>query len=148
MAIYIGEIIVIAVIALCLAVPSGLATAYYSSAWLLALFNCAVTNFDYSERALLLTLAGGLLIPIASALLPIYRSVAMPVRVALASYGLGADYATPGVPSKVERFISQRLPTPYALVLIPLLHKKAKCLSAQLVLILTGIMFIVIMSLA
>ncbi len=148
MAIYIGETLVIAVIALCLAIPTGLATAYYSSAWLLALFNSAVTQFDYSERALLLTLAGGLIVPIASALLPIYRSVAMPVRLALASYGLGADYAMPSAPSKLERFISQQLPTPYALVLIPLLHKKAKCLSAQAVLILTGVMFIVIMSLA
>ncbi|MDO9103463.1 MAG: FtsX-like permease family protein [Methylovulum sp.] len=145
---YLCEVLALALAALACALPLGMAGAYFSSRWLLDLFNIDMNGFEYSPRAVLWTLIGGLLAPLLAALWPIWRGAAMPVRQALASYGLGADFAGHGFDRWLEHKLSRILPTLYAVALGNLLRRKARLLWTQSVLIIAGVLFIVIMSLA
>lgn len=147
--IYLAQVLILALCALAIALPLSWAGAFYSSRWLLGLFNISLDGFAYSPRALGLTLAGGLLAPLAAALWPVWRGAALPVRQALASYGLGADFVgTGGLARRLEAWATRWLPTLYAVALANLLRRKARLLWTQSVLTIAGVLFIVIMSLA
>ncbi|MDO9270181.1 MAG: FtsX-like permease family protein [Methylobacter sp.] len=145
--IYLSEVFILSLIALLIAVPLSWAGAFYSSRWILDVFNIELNGFVYSSRSLYLMIAGGLLAPLLAALWPIWKGASMSVRQAIASYGLGADFVSHGVDRWLERAAAALLPTIYAVALGNLLRRKARLLWTQSVLIIAGVLFIVIMSL-
>jgi len=145
--IYLTEVFVLALLALVIAIPASLAGAFFSSRWLLDLFNIQLNAFSYSKRALLCMVVGGLLAPLLAGVWPIWRGASLTVREALASYGLGADYTRSGLSGWLESTLFSALPTVYAVALGNLLRRKARLFWTQSVLIIAGVLFIVIMSL-
>ncbi len=145
--IYLTEVFIVAVLALILAVPLSLAGAYFSSQWLLDLFNIEMDGFEYSVRTLYLMIAGGLFAPLLASLYPIWRGASLSVRQAIASYGLGADFGSSRFDNWLERSVFSALPTLYAVTLGNLFRRKARLLWTQIVLIIAGVLFIIIISL-
>jgi putative ABC transport system permease protein len=145
--IYLTEVFILSIIALLIAIPLSWAGAYYSSRWILDLFNIELHGFVYSERALYSMLVGGLTAPLLAALLPIWKGASMSVRQAISSYGLGADFVSGGFDRWLERKAASLLPTIYAVALGNLLRRKARLLWTQSVLIIAGVLFMVIISL-
>jgi putative ABC transport system permease protein len=145
--IYLKIVLILALLAILLAVPLSLIAAFISSQWLLDLFNIEMNSFEYSSRALMLMMTGGLLAPLLASLWPIWRGASMSVRRAIASYGLGADFAS----NRFDRWLDTKvfgiLPTLYAVTLGNLFRRKASLLWTQSVLIIAGVLFIVIVSL-
>jgi putative ABC transport system permease protein len=146
-AVYLSEILLMALLAIALAAPPGLAAAYFSSCQLLGLFNIDCGGFEVSSRAILYMLLGGLLAPLLAASGPILKGAAMTVRVAIASYGLGADFGYSRLDLWVERLGARLLPTLHAAALGNLFRRKGRLLLTQSVLIIAGAMFLVLMSL-
>lgn len=144
---YLSEVFILSLIALLIAVPLSWAGAFYSSRWILDVFNIGLNGFVYSSQALYLMIAGGLLAPLLAALWPVWKGASMSVRQAIASYGLGADFVSRGFDRWLERAAAALLPTLYAVALGNLLRRKARLLWTQSVLIIAGVLFIVIMSL-
>ncbi len=145
--IYLIETFIIAVIAVIWAVPSGLISAYLSSCNLLGLFNIECKAFTYSPKAVDYMVLGGLIAPLAAALVPIWRGATMNVREAIASYGLGGDFGTSWFDLWVERFGALFLSTLGAAALGNLFRRKGRLLLTQGVLIIAGVTFLVLMSL-
>ncbi|MDD1610758.1 MAG: ABC transporter permease, partial [Methylococcaceae bacterium] len=145
--IYLTEVFIVALLALLLAVPLSLAGAYFSSQWLLNLFNIEMDGFEYSARTLYLMIAGGLLAPLLASLYPIWRGASLSVRQAIASYGLGADFGSSRFDNWLEGKVFSALPTLYAVTLGNLFRRKARLLWTQIVLIIAGVLFIIIISL-
>ena len=144
---YLSETLIITFAALLLAVPVSLTAAYLSSCKLLDLFNIDCGHFDYSTRAVSFMLLGGLLAPLLAALGPIIRGASMPVRESIASYGLGGSFGVNRFDLWVERIGMQFLPTLYAAALGNLFRRKDRLMLTQIVLIIAGILFLVLMSL-
>ncbi|MFI3190325.1 hypothetical protein BCS42_06225 [Crenothrix sp. D3] len=144
---YLTEVFIVALLALVLAVPLSLAGAYFSSQWLLDLFNIEMDGFEYSTRTVYLMLAGGLVAPLLASWYPIWRGASMSVRQAIASYGLGGDFASSRFDNWLEGNVFNALPTLYAVSLGNLFRRKARLLWTQMVLIIAGVLFILIISL-
>ncbi len=145
--VYLLETLLMAIAALVLAIGPSLAAAHFSSCQLLALFNIDCGGFAYSLRAVYIMLLGGLLVPLLAAAVPIARGASITVREALASYGLGADFGSGRFDLWVERLGARCLPTLYAAALGNLFRRKARLVLTQGVLIISGMMFLVLMSL-
>lgn len=144
---YLSETGLLALLAILLAAPLALLAAYYSSCHLLGLFNIACGGFDFSPRAVLYMLLGGLLVPLLAAFGPILRGAAMTVRVAIASYGLGADFGYSRFDRIIEWLGERLLPTLQAAALGNLFRRKGRLLLTQSVLIIAGLTFLVLSSL-
>jgi len=71
----------------------------------------------------------------------------MPVRESIASYGLGGSFGVNRFDLWVERIGMQFLPTLYAAALGNLFRRKDRLMLTQIVLIIAGILFMVLMSL-
>lgn len=145
--IYLNIVLILSLIAIVLAVPLSLMAAYFSSRWLLDLFNIEMDGFEYSSRSLWLMIVGGLLAPLLAALWPIWRGASLSVRQAISSYGLGADFSSNRFDRWLDAKVFSLLPTLYAVSLGNLFRRKARLLWTQLVLIIAGVLFIVIVSL-
>lgn len=145
--IYFAEVLIMAMLALMLALPLSLAGAFFSSRWLLDLFNVELTGFVFSYRAITVMCAGGLLAPLLASFWPIWRGASMSVRQAIASYGLGSDFTSDRFDVWLERKLSIALPTLYAVALGNLFRRKARLFWTQCVLIIAGVLFMVILSL-
>ncbi|AMK75336.1 MULTISPECIES: ABC transporter permease [Methylomonas] len=144
---YLLEILLLALLAIVLAMPPALAAAYFSSCRLLALFNIDCGAFAVSLPAVAYMLLGGLLAPLLAALAPILRGAALTVRVAIASYGVGADFGYNRFDLYLEKFSARFLPTLSAAALGNLFRRKARLVLTQSVLIVAGVMFLVLTSL-
>ncbi len=145
--IYLSIVLVLSMVAVALAEPLSLFAAYFSSRWLLALFNIEMSGFEFSSRSVWLVVAGGLLTPLLASWWPIWRGSSMSIRRAIASYGLGADFASSRFDRWLETKFFSKLPTLYAVSLGNLFRRKARLLWTQSVLIIAGVLFIVIISL-
>jgi len=144
---YLTEVLIVALLALSVAIPLSLAGAYFSSRWLLDLFNIEMNGFEYSTRSLYLMMVGGLLAPLLASIYPIWRGASMSVRQAIASYGLGGDFDSSRFDKWLEAKLFSALPTLYAVTMGNLFRRKARLLWTQSVLIIAGVLFIVIISL-
>lgn len=145
--IYLSETLLIAVAALLLAIVPALVAANVSAGRLLGLFNIASSGFSVSPRAVGYMVAGGLLTPVAVALVPVLRAAAMPARLAMASYGLGANCHLNRVDVWIEMLGARFLPTLYAAALGNFLRHKLRLLLTLSVLVIAGVMFLVLASL-
>lgn len=146
--VYLLEILGWALLAIALAMPIGLLAAYLSACQLLAVFNIDCGDFHYSPRAVYLMVLGGILAPLSAALGPIWRRSGLNVRIAMASYGLGVDFGGNRFDFWVERLGARCLSTLHAAALGNLFRHKGRFVLTQSVLIIAGILFMVLMSLA
>lgn len=144
---YLGEVLVIALAACVLAMPLGLAAAQSSACRILALFNIDCGGFDFSPRAVVLMLAGGLSVPLLAAMAPVLRASSMTVRVAMAGYGLDGDIGGNRFDRWLEQALTEHLSALKAVALGNLVRRKTRLLLTQCVLILAGVMFLVLMAL-
>lgn len=145
--IYLGETLLMAIMATLIAVPIALAAAFFSACHLLGLFNIDCGEFDYSPRAVLYMLLGGLWVPLLAALIPILRSAQMTVQEAITDYGLGGNFGDNRFDLWIERVVGRLLPTLYAAAFCNLFRRKASLLLTQSVLIIASTTFLVLMSL-
>ncbi len=145
--IYLIEIFLVALTAVILALPLSLVAAHISSCKLLALFNIECSSFSYSPRAIYFMVLGGLFTPLLAALGPILLGSLMNVREAISRYGLGGDFGNNRFDVWVERFGESFLSTLHAAALGNLFRRKGRLLLTQVVLIIAGVVFLILMSL-
>lgn len=146
-AIYLINALIYGILALLIALPLGAIVASRITQVFLGLFNIDYTRFEISRQAVVFQVASALLAPLLAGLPPTLQGAKITVRQAIASYGLGGDFH-PGWLDRTVETVSQRLlPSHYATALGNLLRHKGRLVLTQLVLIASGSMFLMVMSL-
>ncbi len=145
--VYLLEVLVLGLLGLLIALPASAFFAFYMTRYFLNFFNIDYNNFVVSYRALIITAAAGLLVPLLAGMLPILQGSRISVRAALASYGLGGDFKSGRLERAIEGFGARFLPTVYAAALGNLFRRKSRLALTMLVLIVAGVMFLVVTSL-
>ena len=145
---YLSGVAFYGVLAFFISVPLGALLAFGASRWFLNMFNIEHEIFELSRRAFGFQVLAALAVPLLAALHPVLRGVAITVRQALASYGLGTGQFGRGrFEQALERAGLGRLPAGPALALGNMLRRKERLLLTQVVLIAAGAMFISVLSL-
>ena len=144
---YLAGILVYGAVALTVALPAGLLTAFYATQAFLNLFNVDYVEFQFSTRAVILQVLAALAAPVLAGLLPVLRGAALSVREAIATYGVGADFGPGPFDRLVDRFGERFLPTAYAAALGNLFRRKSRLALTVLVLTTAGVAFLVVMAL-
>lgn len=146
--VYFANVLVYGFLALCIALPVGLYLAWAISRMFLNLFNIDYDTFHYSQTALLLQIAAALLVPLLAALIPVLSGARITVREAIASYGLGGDFGSNAFDRAVEKIGATLLPSQYATALGNMFRRKGRFILTQLVLVMAGTMFLLVMTLS
>jgi putative ABC transport system permease protein len=146
--VYLVGVLAYGVLALLVGVPAGLLVASGMSASFLNVFNIDITAFQFSPLALTFSIVSAIGVPLLAALWPVFSGATITVRAAIASYGLGGDFGSSWIDRAVERVGGKLLPAHYATALGNMFRRKARFVLTQLVLIMAGVMFLVVMSLA
>lgn len=144
---YLVGVLLLSLLALALALPLGALTAFASSRWFLNLFNVDFDTFQFSPQAVWWQVAAATAVPILAALWPVLKGANLTVREAIATYGLGGDFGS----SRFDRFIdhlsARFLSSVYAAALGNMFRRKGRLALTQLVLVIAGVMFLVVMTL-
>lgn len=146
--VYLAGVLIFGLLALLIALPAGMAMAYFTTQQLLKLFNIDYLTFQWSTQAIVWQVLAAILAPLLAALWPVMRGAAISVREALASYGLGGDFGFSRFDQGVEHLAERVLPSPYTIALGNLFRRKGRLLLTQFVLILAGSMFIMVLTLS
>jgi putative ABC transport system permease protein len=146
--IYLAGVLIFGLLALFVALPAGMAMAYFTTKQLLLLFNIDYDIFQWSTRAVFWQVMAAILAPLLAALWPVLRGASISVREALASYGLGGDFGFSRFDQGVEHLAERVLPSPYTISLGNLFRRKGRLILTQLVLVLAGAMFIMVLTLS
>jgi putative ABC transport system permease protein len=146
--VYLAGVLIFGLLALLVALPAGMAMAYLTTKQLLLLFNIDYDTFQWSTRAIVWQVLAAILAPLLAALWPVLRGAAISVREALASYGLGGDFGSSHFDQGVEHLAERVLPSPYTIALGNLFRRKGRLILTQLVLVLAGAMFIMVLTLS
>lgn len=146
--VYLAGVLIFGLLALLIALPAGMAMAYFTTQQLLKLFNIDYTTFQWSTQAIVWQVLAAILAPLLAALWPVMRGAAISVREALASYGLGGDFGFSRFDLGVEHLAERVLPSPYTIALGNLFRRKGRLLLTQFVLVLAGAMFIMVLTLS
>ncbi|MBK8984612.1 MAG: FtsX-like permease family protein [Chloroflexi bacterium] len=146
--VFMAGVLIYGFLALLVALPTGVIAAYQGSKWFLALFNIDYDTFQFSTRAVFFQVLAALLAPVLAALWPVLSGAAITVREAIASYGIGGDFGSSRLDQAVEALGERFLPSPYAIALGNMFRRKGRLVLTQLVLILAGTTFLMVMTLA
>jgi putative ABC transport system permease protein len=143
---YLVGVLIFGLLALLIALPLGMLAAYFATQQLLLIFNIDYEVFRISPPAIVWQVLAAILAPLLAALWPVMRGAAISVREALATYGLGGDFGF----SRFDR-ASSGWPSASALALTIALgnmfRHQGRLLLTQLVLILAGTMFLMVLTL-
>ncbi|MFQ5616462.1 MAG: FtsX-like permease family protein, partial [Anaerolineales bacterium] len=145
--VYLAGVLVYSLLALVIALPLGVITAFRISQWLLNIFNIDYQTFQFSSRAVILQVLASLAAPLAAALRPILNGAALSVREALASYGLGGNFGSNKFDRAVEQLGQRFLSSLYANALGNMFRRKGRLFLTQLALTSAGAMFLMVMTL-
>lgn len=143
--VYLAGVIVYCFLSLLLAVPLGALGGNALAQWMLSLINVPASSFEILRESLLLQLLTGLLVPMAAALWPVLRGVAVSVREALNAYGLGTGrYGT----RFLDRLLGQvqGLPRTAALALRNTFRRAGRVALTQITLVAAGAVFMMVLS--
>ena len=88
-AIYLAGVVVYGVLSLLIAVPMGMIIGYSMARFWLLAFNVPPLEFRLLPMPIFYQVMMGLITPLAAALVPIFNGVRIPVRQAIAAYGVG-----------------------------------------------------------
>ena len=146
--IYLAGVFTYGLLALIVSLPLGMFLAYGMTQWFLNLFNIDYSTFAFSTRAVVLQVVAALLVPILAALWPVLQGAFISVRQAIASYGLGGDFGSSWIDRVVERIGGRLLPAHYAMALANTFRRKGRLALTELVLVIAGAMFLMVMSLS
>lgn len=144
---YLAGVLLLSLLALGLALPLGALTAFASSRWFLNLFNVNFETFQFSPQAVLWQVAAATAVPLLAALWPILKGANLTVREAIATYGLGGDFGSSRFDRLVDHLSARYLSAVYAAALGNMFRRKGRLALTQLVLIIAGVMFLVVMTL-
>jgi putative ABC transport system permease protein len=146
--IYLVTVLSYGLLAFLIALPLGALAAFSLSQWFLNNFNIDTEGFQVSMRAIAYQALTAGLIPILAALWPVLTGVAITVRAAIATYGLGGDFGSNWLDRLVERIGQRFLASPYAITLGNMFRRKGRLILTQVALVTAGTMFLLIMSLS
>jgi len=146
--VFLAGVLIYGFLALAVALPAGVITAYLGSKWFLSIFNIDYETFQFSTRAVVFQVLAAILAPIIAALWPVLGGAAISVREAIASYGIGGDFGSSRLDRFIERIGEKVLPSPYPIALGNMFRRKGRLALTQLVLILAGTTFLMVMTLA
>ena len=145
--IYLVSALVYGVLAFIIAFPLGAIVAHTLTKSFLNLFNIDFDQFTISRQAVILQAFSAIAAPLLAGLPPILNGAAITVRQAIASYGLGGGYHSGRLDRWVENLGAQLLPSHYATALGNMFRHKGRLILTQLVLIVAGTSFLMVMSL-
>ncbi|MBI4790695.1 MAG: ABC transporter permease [Chloroflexi bacterium] len=145
--IYLSGALVYGALALLISFPLGALTAFSVSQGFLALFNIPYEQFQISDKAIVFQLIAALVVPLLAALWPVLQGASISVREAMASYGLGGDFGMGRFDRLVERVGRHLLPSHYAAALANTFRRKGRLILTELVLVVAGAMFLMLMAL-
>jgi putative ABC transport system permease protein len=144
---YMVSALVYGTLAFLLAFPLGAIVAHSITKVFLNLFNIDYDTFHISRDAVILQALCALLAPLLAGLPPILKGAAITVRQAIASYGLGGEYRSGRLDRIVESIGARLLPSHYATALGNMFRHKGRLILTQVVLIVAGASFLMVMSL-
>ncbi len=145
--IYLASALIYGLLALVLSVPLGALLAFAITQAFLGLFNIDYNAFEVSRSALGFQAASALLVPLLAGFVPTLQGARITVRQAIASYGLGSDFGSNVLDRVVERIGARLLPAHYATALGDMFRRKGRLVLTQLVLVIAGASFLIVMSL-
>ncbi len=146
--IYLAGVLVYGVLSLLVAFPLGAIASFRVSQWFLGLYNIDYDSYSLSNRTLIVEAIAALGVPLLGALIPILSAAAITVRQAISSYGLGGDFSTTWIDRLVERIGRRFLVSYNAMALSNTFRRKGRLLLTQLVLVMAGVMFLMVMTLS
>ncbi len=147
--IYLVGVLVYGFLALLISLPLGAFLAFGITQWFLNLFNIDYEMFQVSNRAITYQLMAAIVAPLLAALWPVLSGARLTVREAIASYGLGrGKFGTSWFDRTIESIGRRLLSAPYAVALGNMFRRKGRLILTQLVLIMAGTMFLMVMSLS
>ncbi len=146
--VYLAGVLAYGLLALGISLPLGVYAAHAQTRWFLNMYNIEYPGLAISQRALALQIIAALGVPLLAALWPVLQGAAVTVRQAMASYGLGGDFGSNRLDRAVERVGQRFLPTHYAMALANTFRRKGRLVLTQLVLVIAGGMFLIVMSVA
>ena len=147
--IYLAGVLVYGTLALLISLPLGAILAFGITQWFLNLFNIDYEVFQFSSRAIIYQVLAAIVAPLIAALWPVLSGAAITVRAAIASYGLGGGKFGMSWIDRIVKWLGQRLLSPpYAITLGNMFRRKGRLILTQLVLIVAGAMFLMVMSLS
>lgn len=146
--VYLTGVLIFGLLALFVALPVGMLMAYGTTRQLLTIFNIDYEVFRWSPRAIAWQSAAAIAAPLLAALWPVMRGASISVREALATYGLGGDFGFTRFDRGVEHLAERVLPSPYTTSLGNLFRRKGRLILTQLVLVLAGAMFLMVLTLS
>jgi putative ABC transport system permease protein len=146
---YLAEVLVYGLLALLISLPLGVFVAFGFTQWFLHIFNIDYETFHFSNRAIIYQVIAALIAPLIAALWPVLQGATITVRAAIASYGLGnSRFGFSHFDRTVEKIGEALLPSHYALALGNMFRRKGRLALTQLVLVIAGAVFLIIMSLS
>ena len=146
--IYMAGVLVFGLLALLVSLPLGAFLAFGITKWFLNLFNIDYEVFQVSNQAIIYQVFAAIAAPLVAALWPVLGGANITVREAIASYGLGGDFGSSWLDRSVERIGQRLLPSSYAMALSNMFRRKGRLILTQLVLVMAGTMFLMVMSLS
>jgi putative ABC transport system permease protein len=146
---YLAEVVAYGLLALLISLPLGVFVSFGFTQWFLNIFNIDYETLQLSNRAIIYQVIAALIAPLIAALWPVLKGATITVREAIASYGLSnGGFGFSGFDRAVERIGQRLLPSHYAVALGNMFRRKGRLALTQLVLVIAGAMFLIIMSLS
>ena len=144
---YLISAFVYGLLALAIALPLGAIVAFGVTRIFLNIFNIDFDQFQVSTSAITFQVISALVAPVLAGLPPTLQGAGITVRQAIASYGLGGDFHTNWIDRLVEGIGQRWLSSQYATALGNMFRRKGRLLLTQLVLVIAGSAFLMVMSL-
>jgi putative ABC transport system permease protein len=142
---YLAGVTVYGLLSVLIAVPLGLVSGYYLSAFWLIAFNVPLEPFTVQPDALLYQVGVGLFTPLLAALWPILQGVRIPVRQAIAAYGVGrGHYGASWLDKLMGRVIG--LPRMFTLALRNTFRRAGRVLLTEITLVGAGTIFMMVVA--
>ncbi len=145
---YLALVLIYGLLALGVALPLGAIASFSITRWFLGLYNIEYDIFNYSTRVIIIQVLVALAIPLLVALWPILHGASITVRQAIASYGLGGDFSRSWLDGVVERISRRILSSFYTVAITNTFRRKGRLVLTQMVLVIAGVMFLMVMSLS
>ncbi len=145
--IYLASALIYGLLALVIALPAGALTAFGMTQSFLNLFNIDYEQFEFSGEAVTFQVLSALVVPLLAGFIPAFQGAIITVRQAIASYGLGGDFHSNWIDRTVDRIGNRLLSSEYATALGNMFRHKGRLALTQLVLIMAGSGFLMVMSL-
>jgi putative ABC transport system permease protein len=139
---YLGMVLVYAVLSLAVALPLGALGAYGLTIFTASLVNFDVTTFFAPPEVIALEVAVGLLVPLLAAIVPVWHGVRVTVRESLSSTGIADAFGRSRIDRAMQRV--RGLPRPTLLSIRNTFRRKSRLLLTLSALTLGGAVFMAV----